>query len=359
MSSSTPFDQPSVAATTASEHGEREKAKPLLSIDELLFDESQSIEDTETGLLAFGAKQLRTACYCRQLRIVKSGAECNDNKLGYVALLMKLKRAYAEMQQLHVEGGPPKAVIGAVPKRKSRHCIPRLLNVISSIWVQIHEEFLSPRPEYAKLGSELVTFSKCDPGKIIHHDAGKLREMWKDVSSRYNTALTNSKQSGTNENDFFSFCSGKIDVLYMHEILRNKQGLLASVTGKLPKRARLNTMRALSSDFDVDESESDASTSRKKQRTGSKIGKSPSKGDIIERVLSSLDKGRSDSDALAADYRLSQLVATYSTLLQLRERMVRAPTGVYTDEEISDVENDISVVRQKKKDLVDKMKNLT
>ncbi|KAF4139959.1 hypothetical protein GN958_ATG10873 [Phytophthora infestans] len=179
MSSSTPLEQPSVAATTASEQGEREKAKPLLSIDKLLCDESQSIEDTETGLLAFGAKQLRTACYCRQLRIVKSGAECNDNKLGYVALLMKLKRAYAKMQQLHVECGPPKAVIGAVPKRKSRHCIPRLLNVMfsdrfahrlpelnqrpsraeldtsqtqasSSIWVQIHEEFLSPRPEYAK-----------------------------------------------------------------------------------------------------------------------------------------------------------------------------------------------------------------
>eukprot|EP00644_Phytophthora_capsici_P007449 jgi/Phyca11/112141/e_gw1.21.563.1 len=154
------------------EHGEREKAKPLLSIDELLFDESQSNEDTETGLLAFGAKQLRTTCYCRQLRIVKSGAECNGNKLGYVALLMKLKRAYAEMQQLQVEGEPPKAMIGAVHKRKSRHCIPRLLNVIfsdrfahrlpeleqrptraeldtsqtqasSSIWVQIHEEFLS------------------------------------------------------------------------------------------------------------------------------------------------------------------------------------------------------------------------
>ncbi|KAF4137270.1 hypothetical protein GN958_ATG13533 [Phytophthora infestans] len=66
-------------------------------------------------LLAFGAKQLRAACYCRQLRIVKSGAECNDNKLGYVALLMKLKRAYAEMQQLQAEGGPPKAVIEAVP----------------------------------------------------------------------------------------------------------------------------------------------------------------------------------------------------------------------------------------------------
>ncbi|EEY53209.1 uncharacterized protein PITG_06844 [Phytophthora infestans T30-4] len=54
-------------------------------------------------LLAFGAKQLRAACYCRQLRIVKSGAECNDSKLGYVALLMKLKRAYAKMQQLQVE----------------------------------------------------------------------------------------------------------------------------------------------------------------------------------------------------------------------------------------------------------------
>ncbi|KAF4141498.1 hypothetical protein GN958_ATG09296 [Phytophthora infestans] len=64
----------------------------------------------------------------------------------------------------------------------------------------------------------------------------------------------------------------------MHEILRDKQGMLASVTGKLPKRTRLNTMRALPSDFDVDESEYDASTSRKKQRTRSKLGKARQRG---------------------------------------------------------------------------------
>ncbi|KAG3003554.1 hypothetical protein PC121_g21352 [Phytophthora cactorum] len=49
---------------------------PVLTIEDLLFDDAKSIDDTETMLLTFGAKQLRTACYLRQLRNVKKGSGC-------------------------------------------------------------------------------------------------------------------------------------------------------------------------------------------------------------------------------------------------------------------------------------------
>ncbi|KAG6960675.1 hypothetical protein JG687_00008103, partial [Phytophthora cactorum] len=44
---------------------------PVLTIQGLLFEDAKSIDDTEAMPLAFGSKQLRTACYLRLLRIIK------------------------------------------------------------------------------------------------------------------------------------------------------------------------------------------------------------------------------------------------------------------------------------------------
>ncbi|KAF1795778.1 hypothetical protein GQ600_8221 [Phytophthora cactorum] len=59
---------------------------PVLTIEDLLFDDAKSIDDTEAMLLTCGAKQLRTACYLRQLRIVKKGSGCNDHKMAEAKL---------------------------------------------------------------------------------------------------------------------------------------------------------------------------------------------------------------------------------------------------------------------------------
>ncbi|KAF1780000.1 hypothetical protein GQ600_16421 [Phytophthora cactorum] len=47
---------------------------PMLTIADLLFDDTTSVDDTESMLMTFGAKQLRTECYLRQLGIVKKGS---------------------------------------------------------------------------------------------------------------------------------------------------------------------------------------------------------------------------------------------------------------------------------------------
>ncbi|KAF4136598.1 hypothetical protein GN958_ATG14273 [Phytophthora infestans] len=214
------------------------------SIADILFDATVTSEDAEAKLTTFGAKQSRTECYLRQLRIVK--------KLG-------------------VEDGPSKTLGAAGIKRRTRHCMIRLLNVMfsetlagrvheidgkptraeldsnqthasSSFWTDFHDAHLSDQAEFGKLDSTLAIFAKCNPDIIVPHEAAKLRDMWKDVSSRYNTALANSRVSGTHDNDFFSFCSGKIDVLYMHEWLSIKPGVLETVEDKPSKRALLQTM---------------------------------------------------------------------------------------------------------------------
>ncbi|KAF1781562.1 hypothetical protein JG687_00017162 [Phytophthora cactorum] len=105
---------------------------PVLTIEDLLFDDTKNIDDTEALLLTFGAKQLRTACYLCQLRIVKKGANCNDLMSGYLGLLLDLKRGFAEIQRLGVEGGPYKKHAVVAGKRKIRYCTPPLLIVTFS-----------------------------------------------------------------------------------------------------------------------------------------------------------------------------------------------------------------------------------
>ncbi|KAF4145008.1 hypothetical protein GN958_ATG05799 [Phytophthora infestans] len=200
----------------------------MSSIADILFDATVTSEDAEAKLTTFGAKQSRTECYLRQLRIVKKGADCNDHKAG-----------------LGVEDGPSKTLGAAGIKRRTRHCMIRLLNVMFSETFAgrtFNDAHLSDQAEFSKLDSTLAIFAKCNPDIIVPHEAAKLRDMWKDVSSRYNTALANSRVSGTHDNDFFSFCSGKIDVLYMHEWLSIKPGVLETVEDKPSKRALLQTM---------------------------------------------------------------------------------------------------------------------
>jgi hypothetical protein len=75
------------------------------SIGDLVFDDGVNLEETESCLKDFAAKQLHTECYLRQLRVIKKGQGCNDNKLGYVSLLLAQKRIFAEMQHFGVENG--------------------------------------------------------------------------------------------------------------------------------------------------------------------------------------------------------------------------------------------------------------
>ncbi|KAE9019385.1 hypothetical protein PR001_g13892 [Phytophthora rubi] len=180
-------------------------ASPLqpTTIGDLLFNASMPLDKAEACLMKFGAKQLRTECYLWQLRIVKKGVGNNDHMIGYVALLMQQKRVFAEMQTLGVDDGPVKALSAAGAKRRTRHCMIRLLNVMFSeqfaprvhqidcrttraeldtsptqgslaFWTDFHDPYTTLRMDLTKLVSDLPAFTKCDPGAIIPHDAAKL-----------------------------------------------------------------------------------------------------------------------------------------------------------------------------------------
>ncbi|ETI41262.1 hypothetical protein F443_13500 [Phytophthora nicotianae P1569] len=343
------------------------------SIADILFDATVTSEDAEAKLTTFGAKQLRTECYLRQLRIAKKGIDCNDHNIGYVGLLMRQKRVFTEKQRLGVEDGPSKILGAAGIKRRTRHCMIRLLNVMfsetfagrvheidgkptraeldsnqthasSSFWTYIHDAYLSDQAEFGKLNSTLAMFAKCNPAIIVPHDAAKLRDMWKDVSSRYNTALANSRVSGTQDNDFFSFCSGKVDVLYMQEWLNIKTGVLVTAEGKLPKRAGMQTMDT--------SSDSESESLRESKRKCTRSRSSPSKDDMVSEILETIRSSNNSTEALEIDCRFTQLVSTLSSLLSLRERIMNVPDGSYTKFDLQEANVDIEHVRGKKKALL-------
>ncbi|KAI9980433.1 hypothetical protein PInf_026277 [Phytophthora infestans] len=50
------------------------------TIGDVMYNGTMNLEEADSCLMAFGAKQLRTECYLRQLRIVKKGPDANDHK---------------------------------------------------------------------------------------------------------------------------------------------------------------------------------------------------------------------------------------------------------------------------------------
>ncbi|KAG3092118.1 hypothetical protein PI124_g6736 [Phytophthora idaei] len=201
-----------IHGVSASSSTARAAKTPVLTIADLLFDDTTSVDDAESMLRTFGAKQLRTECFLRQLGMGKKRSNCNDHKMGYASLLLDPKRGVAEMQRRGAESGPAKEHVLMGSRRKTRHFMPRLLNVMTShriihrlhdidgrplrqeldtiqahanpsIWVDVHKEFNTPRMEYGALDSELDTFAKCNPRIIVPHDSAKLRDMWKDITS--------------------------------------------------------------------------------------------------------------------------------------------------------------------------------
>ncbi|KUF92956.1 hypothetical protein AM588_10003872 [Phytophthora nicotianae] len=104
---------------------------------------------------------------------------------------MQQKRVFTEMQRLGVEDGPSKIPVAAGIKRRTRHCMIRLLNVMfsetfagrvheidgkptraeldsnqthasSSFWTGFHDAYLSDQAEFGKLNSTLPLFAKCN-----------------------------------------------------------------------------------------------------------------------------------------------------------------------------------------------------
>jgi hypothetical protein len=212
----------------------------------------------------FTAKQLRTICSTLAIRGLRT-----MKREDYIKTILDTyanKKAYKNK-----DGAPSKT-------RKEVQCTFRLMNILFSdkfaddfatlgnianralldtgkagndehFWIRVKEAFSEPHPNYDYLDflsdDVLAAQDHIDPGKIVDHDWKKLRSMWKGVNADYKAALTRFTMSGTHDDNFFTFCNGKLDVYYLRKKLDEKPQLHKSINADLPPEC------ALASDVDL------------------------------------------------------------------------------------------------------------
>lgn len=206
----------------------------------------------------FSSKQLRTICSQLEVRGVKN-AKKND-MIDKICGVYQNKKRLSGLQQ---DKAP----------RKEVQCVFRLINILFSdefceefatlgnvadralldsgragndehFWVRVQSSFVKPHPEYDLLDfvmSDDVFLSQdhIDPGKIVNHDWKKLRSIWKGVNAEYKAAYARYTVSGTHDDNFYSFCFGKLDVYYLRKKLDGKPQLSAFVQADLPEGCAL------------------------------------------------------------------------------------------------------------------------
>jgi hypothetical protein len=127
---------------------------------------------------------------------------------------------------------------------RSRQELDARESVDSKFWKDVREAFIDDSDsETGRLQFEHAVFDlhEIDPSTIVMHTASKLRNMYADLKSRHKKAMANFTKSGTHNSDFWDFCSGQIDILYLHLFVRSKPGMTESITAMMPADARLDS----------------------------------------------------------------------------------------------------------------------
>ena len=117
-----------------------------------------------------------------------------------------------------------------------------------------------------------------DLSVIVPHQAKKLRSMYADVQSRHKVAVANFTKSGTHSAEFFDFCRGQLDVLYLHLYVKQYPSMTEVVTAIMPEHLRVDTGNV-----------EDAASSRAGDSSTGSNGRRRSNGDRVIAALESLN----------------------------------------------------------------------
>ncbi|KAJ8561946.1 hypothetical protein ON010_g7733 [Phytophthora cinnamomi] len=230
-------------------------------------------------------EQLKLECTARNLNVAKNTKKddrvkilCtwDTNKEGVEALLSRQRQR-------------SKRGRGDDDKR-TKGCMFRLLNVLFSL--RFYELLLTignqlRREEFDQGGSTFwidVAAAFCPDTRIdasfkMAHSAAKLKRMWKEVSSNFARAEAGSKVSGQGSHDFWDFCDGRADVLYLDRWCEHRQGVREFYSANV---------YAEDKDDSTMEGEERRQQVNRKRRRGSQ---SDAVATILERVNDLLDLG--------------------------------------------------------------------
>ncbi|OWY95935.1 hypothetical protein PHMEG_00033924 [Phytophthora megakarya] len=156
--------------------------------------------------------------------------------------------------------------------RKTKNCCIRLLNILFSdgfasrlassdasasreqidtgevnhntqFCKEVADEFRNNTPDYNGLFTDdNPLFDGIDPSNIVPHETSRLYEMWKQVNSKYVKAYSRFYVSGQNSNEFFNFCDGILDVVYLKTCIKIKPELEEYIRGGMRKEDEIDSL---------------------------------------------------------------------------------------------------------------------
>jgi hypothetical protein len=90
----------------------------------------------------------------------------------------------------------------------------------NTFWDRVRESFIDDEdPSYDDMDCDENhpnAFDDIDPSNIVQHTATKLEKMWKEVNGRWKKIVAKFNTSGQHDYEFWNFCEGQLDVLYLN-----------------------------------------------------------------------------------------------------------------------------------------------
>lgn len=276
---------------------------PPLNFNDVLLSDFEPGEDGSiatfqgVALVSLTAKHLRTLA--SKLKISGSRTGKKETLVASIQTVVKNRKAY---QQLDDELGTGENNPSCPKTRKEVHCSFRLMNVLFSdkfmedlsklgniasravldsgkagndqhFWERVQQEYQVENDLYSTLqfnDCEVFVHSEINPSKIIKHDWKKLRTIWKALVSDYKAALSRFTLSGTHDSDFYNFCHGNIEILYLRKYLELRPQVVGYVEADLPPETFMDSS-AISSDSNGDVEAPPSSSKKRKTSISSDV----------------------------------------------------------------------------------------
>ncbi len=112
-------------------------------------------------------------------------------------------------------------------------------------WEHVALAFAEPEDTYGMLhfldDDIMEDHWHIDHSKIVLHDWKKLCAMWKAINADNKAALNRFTQSGTHHNNFYSYCTGKVETYYLWKYLELQPNANAMVEACLPEECAISS----------------------------------------------------------------------------------------------------------------------
>jgi hypothetical protein len=223
-----------------------------------------------------------------------------------------------------------------------------------------------------------VAFEDIDPSVIVEHSVAKLEDMWKDVNRRYKKAKINYTRSGTAESDFWNFCDGHSDVMYLWALLQTRQEATSFVDGGMLEEDCFDSMvvahqrmttpiartvRTRKREEDIDDQRSSGSCGlyRKQQR----LLEEAKRDELLESIKTlAKDTQKATLENTQSQERVNRLeierglMASLDQVMESLERMKERLKEETEAEEIDELKDTMEFYKTKRKDIKAELRRL-